>query len=349
MLENNYDYYIWIDDDIYISNLNITIESIINKYNFDNILISNDPTYGENYAINSGIFICKNNKKVLQYFDKIYDLGNELDCEIWENTAMDYHHKNIDNNFLTIIDINILQSHYRDWGIKVEDMWKKEHFAAHLCGMSLSHRIKYLDSIEDILYNNGKYLLPIKYETKNIIIIDNFYNNIDEVREIALQQNFNIKGNYPGYRTKSFANNNIKNIFEKYIGKTIIHWPNEYNGSYQYTTKEMKSWVHRDMTNWAGIIYLTPNAPLNSGTGFFKHKQTGIENLDEYNNLDTQLQKQVDCDSSNMDKWELIDYVGNKYNRLVLFQGFRSHRSMEYFGDNINNGRLFQTWFFDTN
>ena len=38
---------------------------------------------------------------------------------------MDYHHKNIDNNFLTIIDINILQSHYRDWGIKVEDMWKK--------------------------------------------------------------------------------------------------------------------------------------------------------------------------------------------------------------------------------
>ena len=47
MLENNYDYYIWIDDDIYISNLNITIESIINKYNFDNILISNDPTYGE--------------------------------------------------------------------------------------------------------------------------------------------------------------------------------------------------------------------------------------------------------------------------------------------------------------
>ena len=129
----------------------------------------------------------------------------------------------------------------------------------------------------------------------------------------------------------------------------IIHWPNEYNGSYQYTTKEMNSWVHRDMTNWAGIIYLTPNAPLNSGTGFFKHKQTEIENLDEYNNLDTQLQNQVDYDSSNMDKWELIDYVGNKYNRLVLFQGFRNHRSMEYFGDNINNGRLFQTWFFDTN
>ena len=49
-------------------------------------------------------------------------------------------------------------------------MWKR-HFAAHLCGMSLSHRIKYLDSIEDILYNNGKYLLPIKYETKNIILL----------------------------------------------------------------------------------------------------------------------------------------------------------------------------------
>ena len=31
---------------------------------------------------------------------------------------MDYHHKNIDNNFLTILDINILQSHYLDWCIK---------------------------------------------------------------------------------------------------------------------------------------------------------------------------------------------------------------------------------------
>ena len=35
-------------------------------------------------------------------------------------------------------------------------------------------------------------------------------------------QDLNIKGNSPGYRTKSFANNNIKKMFEKYIGKKIF-------------------------------------------------------------------------------------------------------------------------------
>ncbi len=193
-----------------------------------------------------------------------------------------------------------------------------------------------------------KSIIPIKYENKNIIIIDNFYNDIDDVRIMALQQDYNVEGNYPGLRTKSFANENIKLIFEKYIGKKIINWPNEYNGSYQYTTEKMDSWVHRDQTVWAGIIYLTPGAPLLSGTAFFKHKRTGIENLEEYNNSNKDIQKELDNDSQNMNKWEMIDYVGNKYNRLVLFQGSRNHRSMKYFGNNINDGRLFQTWFFDT-
>ena len=60
------------------------------------------------------------------------------------------------------------------------------------------------------------------------------------------------------------------------------------------------------------------------------------------------LKKEVNNDSEDMSKWELIDMVGNKYNRLVLFQGTRNHRSMEYFGNDINDGRLFQTWFFNT-
>lgn len=188
----------------------------------------------------------------------------------------------------------------------------------------------------------------IKYENKNIIIIDNFYNDIDDVRFFALYNKYNINGNFPGLRTKSYANDEIKALFEKYIGKKITYWPASYNGSYQYTTKNMNSWVHRDETNWAGVIYLTPNAPLNSGTGFYRHKKTGIENKEEFDNLSEELKKEVNNDSEDMSKWELIDMVGNKYNRLVLFQGTRNHRSMEYFGNDINDGRLFQTWFFNT-
>ena len=34
------------------------------------------------------------------------------------------------------------------------------------------------------------------------MIFDDFYNNVDQVREYALGLDFNVQGNYPGLRTK---------------------------------------------------------------------------------------------------------------------------------------------------
>ena len=185
---------------------------------------------------------------------------------------------------------------------------------------------------------------------KNIIIVDNYYNNPDELRQFILTQNFQVQGNYPGLRTKSFARQTDKEYLEKIIGKKIS-WFNmdknskNYNGSFQYTTKDMKSWVHRDPTDWAGIVYLTPDAPLDAGTAFFRHIETGMESTPP--GTDKNIVQKMDNDSNNMSKWVMIDRVGNKYNRLVLFRGTRSHRSMTYFGDNKTNGRLFQVFFFN--
>ena len=36
----------------------------------------------------------------------------------------------------------------------------------------------------------------------NSIIVDDFYTNPYEVREFALSQEFEVRGNYPGYRTE---------------------------------------------------------------------------------------------------------------------------------------------------
>ena len=33
-------------------------------------------------------------------------------------------------------------------------------------------------------------------------VIDNFYSDVDEVRKFALEQDFSVRGNYPGPRTK---------------------------------------------------------------------------------------------------------------------------------------------------
>ena len=47
-------------------------------------------------------------------------------------------------------------------------------------------------------------------------------------------------------------------------------------------------------------------------------------------------------------KWDLVDFVHNKYNRMVIYRGDMFHASLDYFGKDMYDGRLFQTFFFNT-
>jgi hypothetical protein len=197
-----------------------------------------------------------------------------------------------------------------------------------------------------------------KGPTCGLIVVDNFYINPVETRNYILKQDFPVKGNYPGQRTKSYANQELKNAIQKYMlgfNKVITEFPmpanpNEpndiFNGAFQYTTSRDRSWVHTDKWNdWAGIVYLTPDAPTSSGTGFYKFRDGTVTEEDSVLLKNTD---EVNRYSQDMTKWELVDVVGNVFNRLILFDAHRFHMSMNYFGDNKENGRLFQTFFFST-
>jgi hypothetical protein len=192
-----------------------------------------------------------------------------------------------------------------------------------------------------------------------LIVIDNFYNNAYETRKYVLTQEFLVRGNYPGQRTISYANEHLREIIQKYVepfGGKITDFPipkedgsdaaKIYNGSFQFTTSRDRSWVHIDgFNNWAGVLYLTPNAPLSSGTSFYnfydgttcKRDMELLENKEE-----------TDKYSQDITKWKKVDQVGNVFNRLILFNSNRFHMSMDYFGDSKENGRLFQVFFFST-
>tara|TARA_Y100000389_G_scaffold920_1_gene957 strand:- start:1513 stop:2784 length:1272 start_codon:yes stop_codon:yes gene_type:complete len=186
----------------------------------------------------------------------------------------------------------------------------------------------------------------------NLLVIDNFYNNAMETRNYILTQNFEVKGNYPGMRTVSFANEHLRYMIQGYIehfaGK-ITQWPMDkesYNGAYQYTTSRDRTWIHSDSwNNWAGVLYLTPNAPISSGTGIYKFMD-GTRTSKE-----AEIRKNkkiIDQYSQDYTKWTLVDKVGNIFNRLVLFNSTQYHASLDYFGVNKNDGRLFQVFFFST-
>lgn len=186
------------------------------------------------------------------------------------------------------------------------------------------------------------------------IVIDNFYADPDAVRDFALQQEFDVTGNFPGARTQPFLNDSVKAHIEKHIVPLHgeITWLNvEYTGAFQYATQYDRSWIHADQHNkWAGVLYLTPNAPLSGGTGLFKHKATcayKMPRLDD-GSVNQELVDVIYQDSQDMTKWEMTDFIGNVYNRLVIYQGDLFHTSLDYFGTDMYNGRLFQTFFFDT-
>lgn len=192
-----------------------------------------------------------------------------------------------------------------------------------------------------------------------LIIIDNFYTNAMETREFILTQPFSVRGNYPGQRTISYATESLKQLIQNYVmpfgGKIKeFHIPKAdnsdaaeiYNGAFQYTTARDRSWVHIDgFNNWAGVLYLTPDAPLSAGTSFYQFHD-GTRNKLEMEALD--IKSQTDHWSQDLTKWELVDRVGNLFNRLILFNSHRFHMSMDYFGDSKENGRLFQVFFFST-
>ena len=188
------------------------------------------------------------------------------------------------------------------------------------------------------------------------IIIDNFYDNPDEVREFALAQDFNVDGNYPGHRTQSFLTPSVQEWIAHHLrgvhGEPV--WPegeDNYCGAFQYTTARDRTWIHCDAWNdWAGVCYLTPNAPVTGGTGIFRHKPTGLvaRPINEDGTRNEELLNKIYEDAQDYTKWELVDTIGNVYNRLVLYPGDLFHASLDYFGKDMHTGRLFQTFFFNT-
>lgn len=177
------------------------------------------------------------------------------------------------------------------------------------------------------------------------IIKDNFYTNPDQVRDYALSQDFSISGNYPGLRTDPYPEpyfSNMKSEIESILNKKINYWPKTYNTAFQFTTAESKTWIHYDPTRWAAVCYLTPDAPTNTGTGIFRHRKEGFykhkEGQTDFNNA-----------QHSHEDWELLDYCGNVYNRIVIYEGSFYHSSViAGFGKDKYDGRLFQTFFFDT-
>ena len=146
-------------------------------------------------------------------------------------------------------------------------------------------------------------------------------------------------------RTETFVEDDVRAHLERIMNINIdeMHWKlGEYTGSYQFVTEDTKTWVHSDHhTDWSCLVYLHPEPLHNSGTSFYKHKETGSR---MYSDNDGET---IEGDGDDYDKWTREDVISNVYNRAIIFRGDLWHAADEYFGEDMETGRLFQTFFFN--
>ena len=191
---------------------------------------------------------------------------------------------------------------------------------------------------------------------KGLIVVDNFYANPDLIREWAMSEIEYSPSNYhKGERaTSRFIVDGTKERLEEIIGKPIYNWNHDSyaNGIFQFCTADQPIVYHVDNQTYAGMVYLTPEAPARTGTSFYRSKVTKDYKFDDARRS---TQAYVDAFTGNSKEmnfydgthFEKIDEVGNVYNRLVLFDAKNIHAATEYFGDAIDNARFFHMFFFD--
>lgn len=217
-----------------------------------------------------------------------------------------------------------------------------------------------------------------------MVVVDNLYAHPEQVRAWALQQQFYTPYEDPGAvragavaptwwasRSRPAADCPFRSspalldCLERAVGERIDreHWTADYptlpdgrparvrefpaclwNGCFHVKPDNgqqlgdgvhnhvVDSWNSVGVDGWAGIVYLSPDAPLRGGLYLWR-------------NRDGRRQFDWMTPAAN---WELIDSMGNVFNRLVLVRGDVPHSGSQGWGRRLEEGRLYQTFFFRT-
>ena len=129
------------------------------------------------------------------------------------------------------------------------------------------------------------YYSGFESDAKGVIVVDNFYKDPDFIREWAIKEiEFSPSNYHKGERAiKRFSIIGMKEKLEQIIGKPIYNWNYDAyaNGIFQFCTADQPIVYHVDNQTYAGIVFLTPDAPPQTGTAFYRSKVTGDYKFDD--------------------------------------------------------------------
>jgi len=196
-----------------------------------------------------------------------------------------------------------------------------------------------------------------------VTVVDNFYENPDEVRSFALAQEYkfcheikNINYTFPGSRTEDLSVIHpelmqkcclkLTSLFHNF-DHDAMRW--QITSCFQSVTKEYERGVihHDNNTVFAGVLYLAPNAPQSSGTTLYKTGKDFDQEVYQRALLanDERFKMNQPVDTSYHGMFDEIVKVENVYNTLILYEGHHHHAANEFFGETRETSRLAQVFF----
>ena len=207
------------------------------------------------------------------------------------------------------------------------------------------------ESILEVHQGPGRPALEFHERTPDVIVVDDFLRDPDEVRALALTQEYGTDLRFfKGLRTRErFLWPHLREEFGRLLGKPVTEWlGHRANGVFQQTSQDDPLVWHHDSQGYAAAIYLTPDAPPGSGTSFWRDRTCGcrrrpthpLESARLGNPEAIRAAEAVVYDPYNFehsDNWDLIEAVAGLYNRLVIWDASLIHSASSY-SDFIEDG-----------
>ena len=195
---------------------------------------------------------------------------------------------------------------------------------------------------------------------KSIVIVDDFLNNAQQLREAALRLTYpQQEGAFPGRNSlERLQLEGLVPQVSRILGEPLaLLDPPQSHAKCRITLAADvgRAKVHVDRSHWSGILYLSRPEDCRGGTDFFRHRRTNTDrapiNEDEmramgYASMAEMHEDIIEKDSNDDSAWELIMRVPMRFNRLVLLRPWLWHTAGEGFGDRPENGRLVYLMFF---
>lgn len=190
-----------------------------------------------------------------------------------------------------------------------------------------------------------------------LISIDNFYDDPDSVRDIALSQEYHSEGVSEGYKfgnapwagkmsVEPYSPRWIDSKVSKILNKNLCQMRHMDSGRFRLSAEGTvsKNVCHVDAIKknyYAGVLYLNKDVNL-PGTIFYTHKTTKTDSAITDEQVADILKNQHDKDINHWDI-NMVSYV--TYNRLIIYPANKFHSPGNSFGIG-NDARLVQifTW-----